>query len=191
MFNFKSFLANLSQQPGVYQMLGEQGEILYIGKARNLKKRVASYFNAKTNDPKTQALVQHIHTIEVIVTHSENEAVLLECTLIKKHRPRYNILLRDDKSYPYIVMTTQHVFPRIDFYRGPRKKKGACFGPYPSVLAVRETISLLQKIFHLRTCADSYYNARTRPCLLYQVGRCSGPCVKLITQADYAQNVQL
>lgn len=191
MQDIKTFLANLSHHPGVYQMLGEKGEVLYIGKAKDLKKRVASYFNKQTKDLKTLSLIKLIKDIDVIITHSENEAVLLECNLIKKHRPRYNILLRDDKSYPYILITDQHNYPRIDLYRGTRKKNGLYFGPYPSAQAVRETISLLQKIFRIRTCRDSYFATRSRPCLLYQINRCTGPCVKLISQEDYARNVQL
>src|SRR5580658_3777808 len=191
MRDIKTFLANLSHHPGVYQMLGENGEVLYIGKAKDLKKRISSYFSNQVKDPKTQSLVKHIKDIDFTVTHTENEAVLLECNLIKKHRPRYNVLLRDDKSYPYILITHTHPFPRIDLYRGPRKKNARYFGPYPSSLAVREAISLLQKIFRIRTCRDSYFNARTRPCLLYQIGRCTGPCVGLISQEEYAQNVRL
>lgn len=191
MHNIKAFLASLSHHPGVYQMLGEAGEILYVGKAKDLKKRVASYFSSKAKDLKTLSLVKKIADIEVTITNSEMEAVLLECNLIKKHAPRYNVLLRDDKSYPYILITTNHAYPRIDLYRGPRKKGGLYFGPYPNTLAVRETINLLQKLFHLRTCKDSYYEARHRPCLLYQIGRCSGPCVGLISKEEYAHHVQL
>lgn len=190
MQNIKTFLDNLSNHPGVYQMLGEKGEIIYVGKAKNLKKRITSYFSGKAQDPKTISLVKHIKDITITVTNSENEAVLLECNLIKTHRPRYNILLRDDKSFPYILIT-HHDFPRIDIYRGKRKKNGMYFGPFPSSLAVRETINLLQKIFKLRTCRDSYYDARTRPCLLYQIDRCTGPCVGLISQEQYAQHVKL
>lgn len=191
MRNIKNFLANLSHHPGVYQMLGKNGEILYIGKAKDLKKRISSYFSSRAKDPKTLSLVENIKDIDFTITHTENEAVLLECNLIKKYHPRYNVLLRDDKSYPYILITNQHPFPRIDLYRGPRKKNALYFGPYPSSHSVRETISLLQKIFRIRTCRDSYFDARTRPCLLYQIGRCTGPCVGLITPDDYAHNVNL
>jgi len=190
MQNIKNFLANLSHHPGVYQMLGEKGEVLYVGKAKDLKKRVSSYFSSKAKDPKTLSLVEQIKDIDFTVTNNENEAVLLECNLIKKHRPRYNVLLRDDKSYPYIFIS-HHPYPRIDIYRGARKKNGRYFGPYPSSMAVRETISLLQKIFLIRTCRDSYFNARTRPCLLYQIGRCSGPCVELVSNENYTHNVDL
>lgn len=190
MRDIKIFLANLSHHPGVYQMLGEKGEVLYVGKAKDLKKRISSYFSSRSKDLKTQSLIKHITDIDFIVTSSESEAVLLECNLIKKHRPRYNVLLRDDKSYPYILISN-HTYPRIDLYRGPRKKNGLYFGPYPSASAVRETISLLQKLFHLRTCKDSFYETRSRPCLLYQIGRCSGPCIDSIPQEEYAKNVQL
>jgi excinuclease ABC subunit C len=191
MKDIKTFLSRLTHHPGVYQMLGKNGEILYVGKAKDLKKRVSSYFSKRIQDPKTQSLVEQIHRIDITVTHNENEAVLLECNLIKQHQPRYNILLRDDKSYPYILITNQHTYPRIDIYRGQRKKNGLYFGPYPSSLAVRETIQLLQKIFKIRTCRDSYFAARTRPCLLYQIGRCSGPCVKIISETDYQHQINL
>lgn len=190
MQNIKTFLANLSSRPGVYQMLGEKGEVIYVGKAKNLKKRVSSYFSGRVQDLKTISLVKHIKDVVITITNSENEAVLLECNLIKSHRPRYNILLRDDKSYPYILLTN-HEFPRIDIYRGKRKKNGMYFGPYPSSLAVRETINLLQKLFKLRTCRDNYFNARVRPCLLHQIDRCTAPCVELISKEDYAQHVSL
>lgn len=190
MQNIKNFLANLAHKSGVYQMLDEKGVVIYVGKAKDLKNRVTSYFTGR-KDPKTALLVEHIKDIDFTVTHTENEAVLLECNLIKKYHPRFNILLRDDKSYPYILITNQHDFPRIDIYHGKRKKIGLFFGPYPSAFAVRETISLLQKIFRIRTCRDSYFDTRSRPCLLYQIGRCTGPCVNLISQEDYAKQIQL
>lgn len=187
----KSFLANLPHYPGVYQMLDAQGKILYVGKAKDLKKRITSYFRSTTKDTKTTALVKQIKNIDFTVTTTENEAVLLECNLIKTHKPYYNVLLRDDKSYPYILISAQDEFPRIDIYRGARKKNGLYFGPYPSSLAVRETISLLQKIFRIRTCVNSYFATRSRPCLLYQIGRCSGPCVHLVSKEEYAHNIEL
>jgi excinuclease ABC subunit C len=190
MRDIKTFLANLSHHSGVYQMLDEKGHILYVGKAKDLKKRVSSYFSRQIKDPKTASLVSQIYDISITITHNENEAVLLECNLIKKHKPRYNILLRDDKSYPYILIS-KHDAPRIDIYRGARNQQNHYFGPYPNSYAVRETISLLQKLFLLRTCRDSYFNARTRPCLLYQIGRCSAPCVDFISPDDYAQSVKL
>lgn len=190
MRDIKTILASLSNHPGVYQMLGEDGVVLYVGKAKDLKKRVSSYFSSKMKDPKTQLLVKHIKNIHVTITHTENDAYLLECNLIKKLKPRYNVLLRDDKSYPYILIS-DHLFPRIDIYRGQRKKQGRYFGPYPSSLAVRETINLLQKLFQLRTCRDSYFEARSRPCLLYQIGRCTAPCVAFVTDEEYKKQVAL
>jgi excinuclease ABC subunit C len=189
MQNIKSFLSNLTHQPGVYQMLGENGKILYVGKARNLKKRVTSYFSKQQQDPKTQALLKHVKDISIIVTHSENEALILECNLIKEHQPHYNILFRDDKSYPYILMTTDQTYPRIDFSRDQKKRKGQYFGPYPHATSIRETINLIQKLFRIRTCTDSFFAARVRPCLLYQIGRCSGPCTEMISAEDYQNNV--
>jgi excinuclease ABC subunit C len=189
--NIKAFLSTLTTQPGVYQMLGENGDILYVGKANNLKKRVGSYFTRTQKDNKTAALIRHVKNIEIIITRSDNEALLLESNLIKKYRPHYNILFRDDKSYPYIVLTTNHTYPRIDYYRGSRKSGGNYFGPYPNSTAARETINLIQKIFQIRTCTDSFFAARKRPCLLYQIGRCTGPCVKLISPDNYENNVKL
>lgn len=191
MQNIKLFLANLSHHPGIYQMIGEKGEILYVGKAKDLKKRVASYFSQRSKDLKTLSLLEHIKDIQVTITHNESEAMLLECNLIKQYKPKYNVLLRDDKSYPYILITAHHNFPRIDLYRGARKKNGLYFGPYPSASSVRETINLLQKVFKIRTCRDSFFEARTRPCLLYEIDRCTGPCVGLIDKEDYARNVEL
>ncbi|HLB42153.1 MAG TPA: excinuclease ABC subunit UvrC [Gammaproteobacteria bacterium] len=183
-------LGKLPHHPGVYQLLGENGEILYVGKAKDLKKRITSYFNKQIKDPKTRVLVTHIKDIDITVTNSETEAILLECNLIKKYKPRYNILLRDDKSYPYIVIT-QHHFPRIDLYRGIPKKNGMYFGPYPNAFAAKETIDLLQKLFQIRTCTDNYFRTRSRPCLLYQIGRCTGPCVGLITHEEYVGHIKL
>ncbi len=190
MRDIKRILASLTNHPGVYQMLGKDGVVLYVGKARDLKKRVSSYFSGKTKDPKTKLLVSLIDDIQVTITHSENEAVLLECNLIKKLKPRYNVLLRDDKSYPYIYLS-DHPCPRIDIYRGTRKKQGKFFGPYSSSLAVRETINLLQKLFKIRTCRDSYFNTRSRPCLLYQIDRCTAPCVTYVSDEEYRKQVDL
>lgn len=191
MRNIKLFLQSLPNFPGVYQMLGEKGNVLYVGKARNLKKRLSSYFSSTPKDIKTHALLQHIKDIDITVTRSENEALLLECNLIKKHKPHYNVLFRDDKSYPYILITQNHPFPRIDFYRGNKKTNDLYFGPYPSAFAVRETIQIIQKLFHIRTCTDSFFKTRARPCLLYQIDRCTGPCVKLISEEQYNENIQL
>lgn len=189
-FDPKAFLNNLTQRPGVYRMLDEQGTILYVGKARNLKKRVSSYFRSNVADPKTRALVKQICGIEVTVTNTEGEALLLENNLIKEHRPRYNILLRDDKSYPYIYLSRQDDFPRLSFYRGSRKEKGRYFGPYPSAGAARSTLQLLQKLFPVRQCEDSFYRNRSRPCLQYQIQRCTAPCVDLVSKEDYADDVK-
>src|SRR3990167_3800936 len=158
MHNITYFLQHLPNAPGVYQMLGEKGKILYVGKASDLKKRISSYFRSSHQDRKTISLLQHVQDIDITVTHTENEAILLECNLIKKHKPRYNVLLREDKSYPYIVITQAHPYPRIDLYRGSKKRQpGLYFGPYPHVRAVRETIHLLQKIFQIRTCQDAFF----------------------------------
>ncbi len=191
MNDIKAFLASLSHHPGVYQMLDEKGEVIYVGKAKDLKKRVSSYFRKNIRDPKTLLLIKQIKDIHVTIAHSESEAIILECNFIKQFKPRYNILLRDDKSYPYIIITHQHPYPRIDLYRGARKKNALYYGPYPSAQAVREAISLLQKLFRLRTCRDHYFDARTRPCLLYQINRCTGPCVNLISREEYDHNVKL
>lgn len=189
-FNSKEFLKTLTTHPGVYQMLGESGKILYVGKASNLKKRVTSYFSAKQKDVKTLALMKHVQDIQVTITHSENEALLLECNLIKKHKPHYNVLFRDDKSFPYILITNEKPYPSIDFYRGNKKTGGHYFGPYPNSTAVRETIYLIQKIFGLRVSSDKYSPRRVRPCLKYQIGLCSGSCAGLIPEADYHESVQ-
>lgn len=189
MLNTKAFLSSLPNQPGVYQMLGDDGKILYVGKARNLKKRVSSYFSSRAQDIKTQALMKHVKDITITITHSENDALLLECNLIKKHKPHYNVLFRDDKSYPYILITDDE-FPRIDLYRGIKKGKGQFFGPYPNATAARETIHIIQKLFQMRTCSDSFYSTRTRPCLQHQIGRCSAPCGNLISAEEYQQHVK-
>ncbi len=190
MINIKAFLENLTHYPGVYQMLDKQGEVLYIGKARNLKKRLASYFSSKQKDTKTLALLKHVVDINVTVTHSENDALLLEYNLIKKYKPHYNILFRDDKSYPYILIKTNTPYPSIEMYRGHKQSDGMYFGPYPHTTAVRETIHLIQKIFGLRLSSDRYYPARTRPCLPYQINLCSGACAGLISEEDYRHDVQ-
>jgi excinuclease ABC subunit C len=188
-FDVKAFLKNLTQRPGVYKMLDTQGGILYIGKAKNLKNRVSSYFRNQAAPPKQQAMVAKVAAIEVTITHTEGEALLLESQLIKRHQPRYNIDLRDDKSYPYVYISSQHDFPQLSFHRGAKKRPGKYFGPYPSASAVKETLKLLQKIFPVRQCDDNYYNARSRPCLQYQIERCTAPCVALITKAQYQLDV--
>ena len=189
-FDHKSFLANLTSRPGVYQMIDNEGEVLYVGKARHLKSRVSSYFRASGLTSKTLAMVNKIYDIRVTVTRGETEALLLEQNLIKSLRPPYNIQLRDDKSYPYILLSEGNEYPRLSFYRGSRHRKGRFFGPYPSANATRETLQLLQKVFRVRQCNDSYFKNRSRPCLQYQIDRCTGPCVNLISPEQYAMDVE-
>ena len=189
-FDAKGFVDSLPARPGVYRMLDAQGMILYVGKARNLKSRVGSYFQPSNVQPKVQALVAKTASMEVTITNSDTEALLLEFNLIKKHRPRFNVVLRDDKSFPYLHLETNHEFARLNFNRGARKEAGRFFGPYPSAGAVRETLGQLQKLFRLRNCDDLYFSNRSRPCLQYQIERCTAPCVGLISKEDYARDVQ-
>lgn len=189
-FDSKAFLANLSSRPGVYQMYDKHDKILYVGKARNLKNRVSSYFRGSGQGTKTRALVSHIRRIEVTLTHSETEALLLEQNLIKAQRPPYNILLRDDKSYPYIFISATDDFPAVRFHRGAKKAKGQYFGPFPSGGAVRESLNLLQKLFKIRQCEDSFFRNRSRPCLQHQIKRCTAPCVGLIDKERYAEDLR-
>jgi len=189
-FDIKAFLKNLTTRPGIYKMLNEQGEIIYIGKAKNLKNRVSSYFKKPSASTKQHRMVSKIAAIEVTVTHTEGEALLLECQLIKRHKPQYNICLRDDRSYPYIFLSTDHDFPQITLHRGAKKRKGKYFGPYPGIGAIKETLKLLQRIFLVRQCDDSIYNNRSRPCLQHQIERCTAPCVGLIDKAAYAKDVE-
>lgn len=189
-FDSAGFLASCSSHPGVYRMLDADGKLLYVGKAANLKKRLASYFRKSGLAPKTAALVARIAQIEVTLTANETEALLLEQTLIKASRPPYNILLRDDKSYPYVFLSSDDAFPRLGIHRGAKKQKGRYFGPYPSALAIRESLNLLQKTFQVRQCEDSYFNNRTRPCLQYQIKRCKAPCVGLVSAEEYAEDVR-
>ncbi len=189
-FDIAEFLKHLTTLPGVYRMLDGAGEVIYVGKARNLKNRVSSYFRKGADlTPKTRALVAQVARIEVTITYNDVEALLLENNLIKALKPRYNILLRDDKSYPYIFLSKER-FPRLAFHRGKQTARGSYFGPYPSASAVRESLSLLQKLFPVRQCEDAFFRNRTRPCLQYQIKRCSGPCVDLVTPEQYAEEVR-
>ena len=186
-FDHKAFLKTLTQGPGVYRMQNAAGEVMYVGKARNLRRRVGSYFTRASNT-RIASMVSQIASIETTATHTEGEALLLENNLIKEHKPRYNVLLRDDKSYPYLFLSDE-AFPRLAFHRGAKKARGRYFGPYPSAGAVRDTLQMLQKLFPIRQCEDSYYRNRSRPCLQYQIDRCTAPCVGFVTEARYAQDV--
>ena len=188
-FDAKSFLGSLTNRPGVYRMRNASGKVIYVGKARNLKKRVSSYFQRSHADAKTAAMMKVVHGVDVTVTNTENEALILEYNLIKEHKPRFNVILRDDKSYPYIYASTNHAFPRLRFHRGVRKGKGRYFGPYPSTSAVRKTLNELQKLFLIRQCPDSYFRNRSRPCLQYQIKRCTAPCVGYIDEARYKEDI--
>ncbi len=188
--HIEKILANMTQLPGVYRMLGKDGELLYVGKAKNLKNRVSSYFVKTIEHPKTQALVARIYDIETLVVRSETEALLLEQNLIKLHRPPYNIMLRDDKSYVYIFVSADQPYPRIASGRGKGKHQiGKFFGPYPSAYNARDTLVVLQKLFNVRQCENSYFAQRQRPCLQYQIKRCSAPCVGLISPEEYKEDV--
>ena len=188
--HIEKILANMTTRPGVYRMYGKDGELLYVGKAKNLKNRVSSYFVKTLEHPKTQALVARIYDIQTLVVRSETEALLLEQNLIKLHRPPYNIMLRDDKSYVYIFISSDKPYPRIAAGRGKGKHQpGKFFGPYPSAYNAKDTLIVLQKLFNVRQCENSYFAQRKRPCLQYQIKRCSGPCVGLISPEDYQEDV--
>lgn len=188
-FDGKAFAARLPTRPGVYVMRDAAGQVLYVGKAHNLRKRVASYFDSRPKVDRIMLMVRRIAQIEISLTRTEGEALLLENEWIKSLRPRYNILLKDDKSYPWIVLGTDHAYPQIAFHRGARNPRKSFFGPYPSASSVRESINLIQKLFRLRNCEDSYFEHRNRPCLQYQIRRCTAPCVGLVNQDDYADQV--
>jgi excinuclease ABC subunit C len=188
-FDYKSFLKQLTNEPGIYQMLNAEEKILYVGKAKNLNKRVRTYF-LKQQNPRIASLVSQIHNVKVITTKTENEALLLENNLIKSLKPRYNILFRDDKSYPYIYLSTQRKFPSLSYHRGAKAGQGKYFGPFPSGTSVRHSLNLLQKLFQVRQCSESFFKNRSRPCMQYQIKRCTAPCVNKVSQEDYAESVK-
>ena len=190
-FDSKSFLRTVTTRPGVYRMLDRDGTILYVGKAGNLRSRLSSYFNKAVDTIKTARLVEQIAGVEVTVTRTAAEALVLENQLIKTHRPRYNVLMRDDKSYPYVYLSTEETYPRAAYHRGARKRPGEYFGPYPHSQAVRKTLAFVQKLFQVRQCEDSYFKNRSRPCLQYQIKRCRAPCVGLVTPEEYRADVDL
>jgi excinuclease ABC subunit C len=189
-FDGKAFVSTLTTSPGVYRYFDAEGELLYVGKAGNLKKRVGSYFLKPRMEPRIASMVSQIDRAEITVTRTEGEALLLESQLIKSLKPRYNILLRDDKSYPYIYLSSKEDYPRLAFHRGAKSLPGRYFGPYPSAFAVRESLNLMQKLFKVRQCEDSYFRNRSRPCLQHQIGRCTAPCVQLIAVDDYRSDVR-
>ncbi len=186
----KKLIESLPTAPGVYRMRDAVGELLYVGKARNLKKRVSSYFRGQGLTERILSMMQQVEAVEVTVTHTETEALLLENNLIKSQHPHYNVLLRDDKSYPYIFISEGEDFPRLAFHRGAKRAKGRYFGPYPSATAVRESLSLMQKIFPVRQCEDTFFRNRARPCLQYQIKRCTAPCVGLVAPERYQEDVR-
>ncbi len=188
-FDAKTFLRGLTHRPGVYRMMNAKAKVIYVGKARDLRKRVSSYFQRSHSDAKTAQMMGLVCDVEVTVTNTEAEALILEYNLIKRHKPRFNVVLRDDKSYPYIYVSTKHPFPRLQFHRGSRKGKGRYFGPYPSTSAVRKTLNELEKLFLIRQCRDNYFSNRTRPCLQYQIKRCTAPCVGYIDEATYGEDI--
>ena len=189
-FDPKVFVDSLTQRPGAYQMLDGKGRVIYVGKARNLRRRVASYFGGRPHDAKTMAMVARVADIRVTVTATEADALMLEYNLIKRHKPRFNVVLRDDKSYPYIRVRTDREFPQVSFYRGSRRAGGRLFGPYPSAGSVRATLGQLQKLFQVRQCEDSYFSHRQRPCLQYQIQRCTAPCVGLVSAEEYRRDIE-
>ena len=186
----KNYARRLTSKPGVYCMINRKEDVIYVGKAKNLKKRVISYFTSVNSGGKKQAILKEAHSISITITRTEREALILENTQIKKYRPKFNVLLKDSKSYPYIEVNITHQFPRFSFHRGKRNlKRAEYYGPYPNVSAVRNTLSQLQKVFLLRNCDESFFNNRSRPCLQFQIKRCSGPCVDLVSKEEYQFNV--
>jgi len=190
-FDAEAFLRTVTDRPGVYRMLNANADIIYVGKASNLKNRLSSYFQKSVDSPKTRVLVSQISAVETTVTASAGEALLLEHNLIKEHRPRYNVVLRDDKSYPYIFISSKDDYPRISYQRGARRVKGKYIGPYPSAGSVKRSLSLVQKLFRVRQCEDSFFRNRSRPCLQYQIQRCTAPCVEAVTPEEYAKDVEM
>ena len=188
--DLKQSLENMTHYPGVYRMIDADGTLIYVGKAKDLKKRVASYFGKKADSPKTRAMVKQVCAVEVTVTRTEAEALLLESNLIKQHKPRYNVVLRDDKSYPYLYLSSDGKFPRLSFYRGAKSGAGQYFGPYPSARSARRTLNLTQKLFKIRQCDDNFFKNRSRPCLQYQIKRCTAPCVGLTNDEAYREDVK-
>jgi len=189
-FDHKTYLEKLTHHPGVYQMFDSDNTLIYVGKARDLKKRVSSYFNKTPDSAKTRVLVKQINDISTTVTRTEAEALLLESNLIKTHKPRYNVVLRDDKSYPYLYLSSDEKYPRLSFYRGAKTGKGRYFGPYPSAKSARRTLNLTRKLFKIRQCEDTFFKNRNRPCLQYQIKRCTAPCVDLVDDDDYRGDVK-
>ena len=190
-FDSEHFVKNLPNSPGIYRMWSKEGKVLYIGKAKDLRKRVASYFGTNTKPPKTSLILKKLKSMDYVVTDSEAAALILENNLIKETRPKYNILLRDDKSYPYLYISTLETFPRLMFYRGMRGIKGRFFGPYTNTAEIKQTVGLLQKTFLIRNCSNSFFSHRTNPCLQHQIKRCSAPCVGLITKQAYRKEIDL
>lgn len=189
MLNWKKFIADLSTKPGVYRMYNSASQLLYVGKAQQLKKRVSNYFRKNLDNVKVASLMAQVEEIQVTIAANENEALLLEANIIKEHRPRYNVLMRDDKSYPYLFLSTEEKFPRLDYHRGTKRKKGRYFGPFPNSGSIREDLALIQKFFQLRQCRDSFFKNRSRPCLQYQIQRCTAPCVGYVTAEEYKKQV--
>lgn len=190
-FDSAAFLKTVTERPGVYRMIGATGDILYVGKASNLKNRLSSYFQKNVDSSKTRSLVSQIASVQTTVTSNNAEALLLECNLIKEHRPRYNVVLRDDKSYPFIFISTEDKYPRLAYQRGARRRKGKYIGPFPSAGAVKRSMGLVQKLFRVRQCEDSYFKNRSRPCLQHQIKRCTAPCVGKVSEEDYRHHVDM